>query len=192
MGGLYFSWNALMSQVVLWGSIMLYIDRMGKKEEEKEASALNSSSSSSSSSEGELSEERLYLIGQVISAVWVVSVVMFFMSCNREYVGSFFDTATASTYAKKCWDWQQMQDPRVDDDVIVKMILKKHRDTYKDFEKEVSAFINENWEKWNHEKPKFFNKKFAKSIPLSMLCKEIKEEVTIGDQYEAESDGMRA
>jgi hypothetical protein len=70
------------------------------------------------------------------------------------------------------------QEPRVADEVIVK-IFKKDHDAYKHFEGEIGVFVSENWEKWNNEKPKFFTQKFISSIPSSVLSREIREELII-------------
>jgi hypothetical protein len=168
MGGLYFSVNAIMSQVILWGSIKLYIDEMGGGEENADVNS------------GKLTNEMLCSIGQFISSVWLVSVAAFLMVCKKEYIRGFYGTLSTKTYTKECWDWQISQDPRVADEVIVKL-SKKHRDAYKHFEDEVGAFVSANWEKWNHEKPKFINKKFIASIPFTVLSKEIREEVMIDE-----------
>jgi hypothetical protein len=154
-----------MSQVILWGSIILYVDKMKVGEEaiDDEASKLTAAT--------------LYSIGRAISSGWVVSVAVFFSSCNKEYIWTFASTATSRTYTKQCWDWQMaQQEPKLGDEVIVRL-FKKHPDAYKYFELEVSAFVSENWEKWNYEKPKFFTKKFIASIPFSVLSKEIREEI---------------
>jgi hypothetical protein len=162
MGGLYFIMNALMSQVLLWGTIMFYIDRV---ENESDASKLTA--------------EKLISMGQFISASWVVSVSVFFVHCKREYRGSFFDTGTASTYAKDCFDWQMNQG--VADEAIV-WLFSKHPSVYKNFEGELGMFVQDNWEKWNNEKPRFFTNKFIKSVPFSVLSKEMREE----DDYNAD------
>jgi hypothetical protein len=170
MGGLYFSVNSIMSQVLLWGSLKLYIDKMeeGRIDEDLQRSS-------------ELTKETLYSIGKAINSVWLVSVIVFFLLCKKEHMRSFVGTANTKTYNKQCWDWQQMsQDPRVADEVIVRL-FSKHHDGYKHFEDEVGAFVIANWEKWNHEKPKFFTNKFKKSIPSSVLSEEIREELMMGE-----------
>jgi hypothetical protein len=166
IGGFYFSVNAMLTQAVLWGSIMLFIDKM--MGEENEDANMNVD---------RLTKEILYSIGRAISSVWVVSVAAFFSSCSKEYIWTFASTATARTYTKQCWDWQlAQQEPKLADEVIVRL-FKKHPDAYKHFNDQVSAFVSENWEKWNYEKPKFFTKKFIASIPFSVLSKEIREEI---------------
>jgi hypothetical protein len=121
---------------------MLYIDKMKLGKEE------------------ELSEEVLYSIGRAISSVWIVSVSVFFMTCEIEYIRTFFGTATAKTYAYEVWCWQMsQQNPKVTDEAIVK-VFSKHRDVYKHFEGEVSVFVSLNWERWTQEKPRFFTAKF--------------------------------
>jgi hypothetical protein len=60
---------------------------------------------------------------------------------------------------------------------VIVNIFKKHPDAYKDFLEEVKTFVSENWERWSHEKPKFFTKKFIASIPFSILSKDIREEI---------------
>jgi hypothetical protein len=87
---------------MLWGSIMLYIDKMEFENDE-------------------LSEEVLYSIGKGISSVWLVSVSVFFVYCDKNFVKSFVGTSTAKEYAKECFDWQRGQE--VADEVIVKVSL---------------------------------------------------------------------
>jgi hypothetical protein len=108
--------NAIMSQVLLWGSIMLYIDEMKLGKEANNAQDYNNSEEVE-----QLTEERLITIRNLISSVWVVSVVLFFGSLNKDYINSFVGTATANTYVKQCWDWQMIQNPRVADESIVKV-----------------------------------------------------------------------
>jgi hypothetical protein len=186
LGGLYFSVNALMSQVLLWGSIMLYIEKMGVTNDDDDDG--NDDTSINVDAEV-LSEDLLYSIGQAISSVWVAAVAVFFMTCNKEYIKTFVGTATAKTYTKECFDWQMQQEPR-SDEAIVK-IFKRRQDAYKHFESEVGAFVNENWERWSHEKPKFFTKKFIASIPVELLTEEIRSELMVGyenDEREAENE----
>jgi hypothetical protein len=167
LGGLYFSVNAMMSQAVLWGSIIMYIDKM--LGEESDDTYMNAD---------QLTKEILFSIGQMISSVWVVSVAVFFMTCKNEFIRTFIGTATSRTYLKECWDFQMSPDPRVADESIVKL-FKKHPSAYKHFELEVGAFVSENWEKWVIEKPKFFTKNFVKSIPFSVLSESIRDEIIV-------------
>jgi hypothetical protein len=45
------------------------------------------------------------------------------------------------------------------------------------------VFVSENWERWSHEKPKFFSTKFIASIPFSVLSEEIREEILNDDEH---------
>jgi hypothetical protein len=182
MGGLYFSVNAIMSQLLLWGSIMLYIEEM-KLGEEGDANETTSGHFRT------LTEETLLWGGQAISLVWIVSVAVFFMTCKRDFVGSFISTATASTFAKECWDWQMKQE-EIADEVIVK-VFSKHPSTFSHFEGEIGEFVSDNWERWNHEKPKFFTKKFIASIPFSVLGESIREEIIVNDLHEKQMEERR-
>jgi hypothetical protein len=44
--------------------------------------------------------------------------------------------------------------------------------------------VSDNWEKWNHDKPSFFTKKFVSSIPLSVLSEQIWEELDMADKFD--------
>jgi hypothetical protein len=194
-----------MSQVLLWGSIILYSEKMRSGDE---------SNVDDDERSEQIMTETLYSIGQAISSVWIISVALFFMTCRKEYRKSFWSTSTARTYTKQCWDWQMNQDPRVADESIVKVrrhslslavlslslsnspsfsasfppplkIFVKNHSAYKHFESEVSAFVSDNWERWNHEKPRFFTTKFIASIPFSVLSKEIRE-LVVNDLHAVE------
>jgi hypothetical protein len=200
----------------LWGSIMLYIDKMKFGDDDE-----NKDDNKAGTANEELTKEMLFSIGKVISSVWILSVVVFFMIYKKEFVQSFVGTATAKTYTKECFDWQMKQKPRVQDEAIVKVslpslylsfilfasltlslslflplslslflfvlvkVFKKHPDMYSNFSRELGAFVSENWEKWHHEKPKFFTKKFIASIPFSVLSEAIREEI-IGNNLHGE------
>jgi hypothetical protein len=162
-----------MSQVLLWGSIMLFIANDDETTENEK-----------------LTEEHLYSLGKSISTIWLFSVVLFFMTCKKEFIGTFVGTATQRTYVKASWDWQNSQEPgKVADEVIVN-IFRKHFDSYRAFEPAVSAFVSANWERWNLEKPKFFTNKFVQSIPLSVLSEEIRAEVMMGRGINNDESGV--
>jgi hypothetical protein len=115
----------------------------------------------------------------VTSSAWLAAVAAFLSVCKKEFINSFVGTANSRTYTEQCWCWQMEQEPRVADEVIVKLFTR-HHDGYKHFENEVTEFISANW-----EKPKFFTKKFIASIPSSVLSEEIREEVS------SREDGMQ-
>jgi hypothetical protein len=156
--------------VLLWSSIMLYIDKIF--ESNKEAG------STGDENDDYLTQDVLLLLGIVITSVWVVSMLGFIYNVKREFRGSFVNTKTTRAYVKDCWNWQMRQHPRLDDETIVK-IFKKHHSVYEFFEGEIAQFVSENWEKWNHERPRFFTKKFIASIPFSVLSAEIRSEVLL-------------
>jgi hypothetical protein len=156
---------------------MLYVERMFDSTASEEQEDNNTLNDPSNDDAGEgLTESMLILIGSLISGIWLLGLLLFICTCKKEYRHTFVSTATSMTFLKRTWDWQQEQEPRVSDEAIVKLFKKNHS-KYKHFELEVSAFVSDNWEKWNYEKPKFFTKKFIASIPFSVLSKEIREEI---------------
>jgi hypothetical protein len=163
-GGLYFSVNAILSQVLLWSAITMYSTYL--------------------SNAGDNSDMRPFVqSAALLSSIWVLSVLGIARSSQKGYSKTFVSLTTNRQFMKETWDWWMAHErsSMPSDEIISNIFVIWHEDFYRDFEDEVRAWVESKWEKWQLEKPKFFNKKFIESIPLSVLSKEIREMVMIDD-----------
>jgi hypothetical protein len=159
MGGLYFSVNTLMSQVVMWGGILLYNDK--------------NISNTKEDINGQLPIDKILNFGFYLSSTWLISISLILIKCKKGFRYTFFTTATSKSYKKIWWDYSLGKE--MIDESAVADIFTFHPHVYKHFVKEVRDYLEKNWERWMVEKPKWFTKEFIESIPLSVLSKETRE-----------------
>ena len=100
------------------------------------------------------------VLGSLV-AIWFISAVAFALVIKREYLHTFYDMDTASTYNRK---WFSLLKEDQDDEK--KGVLSLHPDVYKAWGDElIKPWTISNWNRWEEEKPAWFTDKWIEGVP---------------------------
>ncbi|GMI00639.1 hypothetical protein TrST_g8799 [Triparma strigata] len=99
-------------------------------------------------------------LGSLVT-IWFVSAVTFASVIKREYLHTFFNMDTASTFNKKVF-----LSLREDQDFEKSDLLTIHPDVYKTWGDELlKPWTIKNWNRWEEEKPAWFTDKWIEAVP---------------------------
>ena len=107
----------------------------------------------------------------LVSSLFFFSILNFFLFLwyiNKEYRWTFFSTKTGAEFL--CQQWR---DASTDKEKFY--IFGKHKSYYFSINEDVKHWLNENWEKWEEERPEWFTAKVINKIPSELLPKETLE-----------------
>ena len=138
MGGSYFAFNLVTSQASCWIAARLYVAHFA--------------------GENKIDSTTIYSFIAALQTLWALAVCAFFLKIKRKYWGTFYSTESGRQNAMAYF-----QDNK--DDAARVGIFRRHTDLWSDIEKEVKAYTLENWEKWEKEKPEWFDDNFKASVP---------------------------
>ena len=94
-------------------------------------------------------------------AIWFVSTVTFASVIKREFLHTFYDMDTASTYNRKAF-----LHLREDQDFEKSWSLTVHPDVYKAWGDElIKKWTLKNWNRWEEEKPAWFTDEWIEAVP---------------------------
>ena len=94
-------------------------------------------------------------------AIWFVSAVTLALVMKREYLHTFYNMDTASTYNRKAF-----LHLREDQDLEKSFMLTVHPDVYKAWGDElIKPWTIKNWNRWEEEKPAWFTDKWIEAVP---------------------------
>ena len=94
-------------------------------------------------------------------SIWFVSAVTFALVIKREYLHTFYDMDTASTYNR-----QRFLHLREDQDDLKSDILSLHPDVYMAWGDElIKPWTIKNWNRWEEEKPAWFTDTWIEAVP---------------------------
>ena len=114
------------------------------------------------------SEDVEVLLWQLVGSLFFFSMLnfaLFLLSINKEYRGTFFSNKTGAEFL--CQQWR---DASTDKEKVY--IFGKHRSYYSSINKEIKVWLDENWGKWEEERPDWFTAKLISKIPSELLPKE--------------------
>jgi hypothetical protein len=114
------------------------------------------------------------LQGQEIELVWTVIMyitpttafffIVFFASIDRNYWKSFF------SFQKGChYTISTIRNNYQNDELKAKAIFNKSRKHWISMEEEIRSWVEANWERWEEEKPKWFDEGMRSRIPVSYI-----------------------
>ena len=107
-----------------------------------------------------LDNETLHTALGSLVTIWFVSAVTFALVIKREYLHTFYDFDTASTFNRK--EFLQLNDK----DLEKSEILTRHPDVYKTWGDElIKPWTIKNWNRWEEEKPTWFTDKWIDCVP---------------------------
>ena len=124
-----------------------------------------------------LTEEQLTVSVGSLCGIFLVSFTLFVAKIERKYVKTFFSTETGHSKAKRYFlDGE--------DDFIKGQILTNNRYQWTSIRPQVAEWLDANWDKWEREKPEWFNTVFIESVdddimPARVLTR-LKEEAEGG------------
>jgi hypothetical protein len=149
-GGSYFAFNTCTSQASCWVAASLYVAHFtGVKK---------------------LDESTIYVFIAALQTLWALTVCAFFMNIKREYWRSFFSTESGRQNAKAYF---------LDNDVdVAKMLIfKRHTDLWSEILEDVRSYTFANWERWEREKPQWFDENFKANVNDSFIPKKVLDEL---------------
>ena len=107
-----------------------------------------------------LDNETLHTALGSLVTIWFVSAVTFALVIKREFLHTFYDFDTASTFNRK--EFLQLNDK----DLEKSEILTRHPDVYKAWGDElIKPWTIKNWNRWEEEKPAWFTDKWIEAVP---------------------------
>ena len=129
-------------------------------------------------------EETVHTALLVMYSAWVLTGGLVLLTSNWDVIGSFWDTRTNAQYLKDVW-WNN--DERTD-------MTQEHKDSLKvslstlyrvfwiAYEDNMRAYLAANWERFEEEKPKWWNKLMKSQIPDDMLTPAARAKFRGGEQ----------
>jgi hypothetical protein len=139
MGGVYYSFDMVVSQSSCWAVAALYIAHKNSADNER------------------IETSDIYMFIGGLQACWLVAVVLCLSKFKRTYLKTFYSTETAkqSTHSRfmNGNDEQKMS------------FFSDHADLWAHFKDEARAFTLANWERWDGEKPAWFNENLKANLP---------------------------
>ena len=115
-------------------------------------------------------ESSLWALVAGLFSISMISFGLFLISINREYLWTFFDTRTGTQFVTDNY-WQLVGD----NDKFNS--FSQHRSLNRDIEEDLMKWIDDNWEKWEEEKPDWFTASAIASIPEDMLPVRVKNKL---------------
>ena len=107
-------------------------------------------------------EASLWTFVLLLFSVSVANFGLFLLSIKREYLGTFFDMRTGSRFVLDNYHAAKNDAMRFD-------IFTHHPSYYNAIVPELMSWLNENWGKWDEEKPEFFTAIAISGVPEDML-----------------------
>jgi len=115
-------------------------------------------------------ESSLWALVAGLIAMSMLSFGTFLLSINRGYLWTFFDTRTGTQFVTDNY-WQLVGDKDKFNS------FSRHRSLNREIEEDLMKWIDENWEKWEEEKPDWFTASAVASIPEDMLPVRVKKKL---------------
>ena len=109
-----------------------------------------------------LNRRTAYQIAAGISGAWLVVSVVFLSLINKEYIGTFFSTQTGN-------EWMQNKFLKGETDQIKAGILNSNAHCWKSILPQVRVCLLENWDRWEDEKPEWFDEVFMSWVDDDMM-----------------------
>ena len=143
LGGLYWSVNVCINQAFCFLSVYLY-GHYSK----------------------EVSEEVAELLWKLVAGLFLFSMLnfgLFLKSINENFLKTFYSPITGKQFVVITY----FEEAETDSERF--KIFGKHRSYYYSIQSELMKWLNDNWEKWEEEKPEVFTAKNIVKIPADML-----------------------
>jgi len=151
LGGMFFTCSSLFSLVLMYaaGSVLAAeVERAGDDVTGMAADFIK--------------EGHLVQAMTTLSLTFVVSFVVMLLSLTPEARGSFFSTESAAAATRLFYLKGETDEQK-------SFILHFNPAQWRSIREEVKSWVLENFERWEEEKPEWFDLKFRKRVPVDML-----------------------
>jgi hypothetical protein len=114
---------------------------------------------------GDIAEEKLQLAWKVVGIFMpctVLLIAVFFFNIEKIYLGTFISFARGKDLTVKKFK-EGNEVAKVD----AALDTSKHH--WKSIEEEVKAWVEANWDRWEEEKPNWFNEAMRARVPLEYI-----------------------
>jgi hypothetical protein len=114
----------------------------------------------------------LLVVAAVLFVVWLLSLAAFFLLAKREYWPTFWNNETAAEYTKRVkWDGQ------ADERLRALLLVKVHPSLLRLVFPEARIWIAKNWKRWSADSPDFFNDRWKRGLPDTLLSRQVLKEL---------------
>ena len=164
VGGLYWFCCLLIGQLSSFTFIYLY----------------SADDRSSSDKQSQISSSKLWLSLSILELACISFFAVFLANINSGYASTFVSTTTGKEFCVR--NFREASSDRAKFNV-----LDNHPSYYKAVRKEVASWVNDNWVKWNDDKPEWFTTRLAASVPRDMIPDNNEETNTSGSSGSSRS-----
>ncbi len=114
----------------------------------------------------------LSAVAAVLFAVWLLSLVTFFLLAKPEYWPSFWSNETAAEYTKRVkWDGQP------DERLRAMLLVRVHPSLLRLIAPEARIWIDQNWKRWTKHKPGWFTDRWKRGLPDTVLPQHVRKQL---------------
>ena len=156
-GGFYWSTNLILSQASVVTCAVLYHFYYEEDIAEADLDAIYQSKTSTNSTGTKLTEEQLQASVGSLLTIFVVSFTLFMVKIDRKYVKTFYSPETGHLKAKRYF----LQGK---DEFVKSQIFKRNKYQWMTIRGKVAEWLEENWDKWERDKPEWFSTLFISRI----------------------------
>lgn len=144
MGGSYFAFNMVASQASCWIAARIYVSYY--------------------SGEYIVKDVTIYAFIGTLQAAWALTLVQFVYKIKRAYWKTFISTQSGRQCTMACF--------LDNDNEATKMVVfRSHEDLWSDIKDEVKEYTLKNWERWEMEKPAWFDDNLKALVPDECIPK---------------------
>ena len=161
MGGLYFFFNMVWTQLSLFG-ILAVRDNFEAPQDDK----------SDGNEELWIRSNRLWVLALILLGLWTLAICLLFKFSVKSYRATFISSQTGPQFNRARFN--------TGEDEVMITIFKDHKSYYKDYETEIILWIEESWQTWHSDHPKWLTKVVLDSIPRIYIPTFGAEEVGVG------------
>jgi hypothetical protein len=155
MGAAYFSFNMMLSLAASFVITRIYYATL------------------EDGTEPMVDESRAWAVVGSLSGAWVLVFAIFLLSIKHTFWSTFFSTQSGHAWAKARFT-------KSDTDELKAWIFGCNKKQWKSIRDDVKAWTLENWERWEEEKPAWFNDAWKKSIDDDMIPAESLRRLKVG------------
>ena len=101
-----------------------------------------------------------------LELVFLAAFAFFILNIKKEYIPTFFTTTTAKQFACDCYFEATTDETRIE-------IFGHHESYFASIREELKEWVEDNWTKWNDEKPDWLTTRVIGSIPDDIIPKEV-------------------
>jgi hypothetical protein len=165
LGGLYFSTNLILSQASVVVCALLYYSYYEETSVETPPEIASPNNSTFTNSTGaKFTKGQLQGSVGSLLLIFVLSFGVFMFKIERKYVKTFFSMETGHAKAKRLFRTGKT-------DFEKSLITTNDRRLWNSISDEVAAWLDENWDRWESDKPDWFTAVYIASIDDDIMPK---------------------